>query len=152
MSASPTLIKAPTVHALETSGGVTNRDDNNYVTLNVGGETRLPLKVSSCGPRAVVVFFISYYMHASLAVPVAWPTSHMVDELTGPQFRTVGKYILHDMESRMDKSTPLKRSRIVLQEYPQNILHKLQAEWWLAFQERLDTGKIDFQDVITHDS
>jgi len=76
----------------------------------------------------------------------------MVRLLTEPQVRNVGTYILHEIQSRLQNNTNGgSLSGVILQGYPQSMLIALQTEWWVDFEHRLQTGKIDFQDVLAHD-
>jgi hypothetical protein len=126
--------------------------NDHSILLNTGEETLVPIRISPYRSKAIATFFISYYIHASLAQPFPWSTSHMVRILAESHFRKVGTYILHETQTRLHSNIDSgSLSGVILQGYPQSMLLTLQTEWWLDFEHRLQTGKINFQDVLAHD-
>jgi hypothetical protein len=122
------------------------------VVLKTGDEASEQPAVSPCGSKTVALFFITYFMHTSLAKPLSWSSSLMVSLLEEFDFRNVGRYLLHENLSRAQNSTGSSSSGVILQGYPKTILTKLYLQWWSDFERRLDAGDIEFQDFLMHDS
>lgn len=126
--------------------------DPALIVLKTGDEVTERPATSRYGSRTVTLFFVTFFMHTSLARPLSWSSSLMVSLLEDFDFRNVGRHLLHEKLYRAQEPTESSSSGIILQGYPKSIFKKLQLQWWSDFERRLDAGDIAFQNFLVYDS